>query len=218
MTELLNNPIVYDDIFSYKDCTKFYEELDNNPNWCYDMSATREGFMGTIFPHRAWGINLLNPKTQYFNDNTPEWIAGHVSVDSRVAMHRTDNLLAKPGLLSYLDARTNHSMNLANREIIFAHFNGQTYGQDAPYHKDDQISVMVYLTVPWREDYGGELRFLDTNRKSEDVYREIEYKSGRVIIIDGSQVHRNMAPTVKNVLRVSLSIHLGRQFEYEIIC
>ena len=53
---------------------------------------------------------------------------------------------------------------------------------------------------------------------SEDEYREIEYKSGRVIIIDGGQVHRNMAPTVKNVLRVSLSIHLGRQFEYEIIC
>ncbi len=34
MTELLNNPIVYDDVFSYKDCTKFYEELDNSPNWC----------------------------------------------------------------------------------------------------------------------------------------------------------------------------------------
>ena len=30
MTELLNNPIVYDDVFSYKDCTKFYEELDIN--------------------------------------------------------------------------------------------------------------------------------------------------------------------------------------------
>jgi hypothetical protein len=218
MTELLNNPIVYDDVFSYKDCTKFYEELDNSPNWCYNMSAVRGGFMGTILPHRAWGIDLLNPKTQYFNDNTPEWVAGHISADSGVAMHRTDNLLAKPGLLSYLDARTNHSMNLANREIIFAHFNGQTYGQDAPYHKDDQISVMVYLTVPWQEDWGGELRFLDTNWKSEADFRQIEYKPGRVIIIAGNQVHRNMAPTVKNVLRVSFSIHLGRQFEYKIIC
>ena len=60
--------------------------------------------------------------------------------------------------------------NLTDKSIDIrsVYANGQTYGQDSPYHKDYQITVMVYLTVPWREDWGGEFRFLDTNLKSED--------------------------------------------------
>ena len=112
---MINLPIIFDDVFTDNDMFHIYEDAVNMNQWKYDVSSMRKGLFGNISNHRFWGIKFLNDNTNYFNDITPSWI---------------------PQLLPYLDHRTEGKLELLKRDIKFAHFNGQTFGQDGEFHQD----------------------------------------------------------------------------------
>tara|TARA_B100000029_G_scaffold477190_1_gene522026 strand:- start:3711 stop:4262 length:552 start_codon:yes stop_codon:yes gene_type:complete len=182
---MINLPIILDDVFTDNDMFHIYEDAVNMNQWKYDVSSMRQGLFGNISNHRFWGIKFLNDNTNYFNDITPSWI---------------------PQLLPYLDHRTEGKLELLKRDIKFAHFNGQTFGQDGEFHQDFDITVFVFVgPVPWKEEWGGELIMKDTDSEKESIY---SFKPGRCMIVDGRKPHKGLGPLVKNILRISLAIHL----------
>ena len=184
MTDLPNLPIVFDDVFADNDMFHIYEELVNMNEWKYDVTSMRQGLLGNVSDHRFWGIKLLNDNTNYFNDICPSWITQ---------------------ILPYLDHRTDNKLELCNRKMSFAHFNGQTFGQDGQFHHDPNITVFVNVgPIPWKEEWGGDFIQLDADGK-ESIY---SFKPGRCMIVDGTKPHKGLGPLVKDILRVTLAIHL----------
>ena len=179
-----NFPIIFDDVFSDSNMFNIYEEIVNINQWKYDVTSKREGLLGNTGTDKFWGLQLFNENTRYFNDITPFWVTQ---------------------VLPYLDHRTNNRYKLTQHEMRCAHFNGQTYGQDGQFHSDHNITVFVQIgPIPWKKEWGGE--FIQKNLNGEEsIYT---FEPGKCMIVDGKLAHKGMAPLIKDVLRVSLAIHL----------
>ena len=65
---------------------------------------------------------------------------------------------------------------------------------DAPYHVDDQCTVLVYLNAEWRPDWGGETIFYDDQLEAKRI---VTPKPGRIVIFDGRIPHTGRPPTPK---------------------
>ena len=179
----LDEPMILDDVLSEEDCIDFYRDAICTEKWGYNLSYNHIGLYDNVPSDgsKSWRWTFFNDKTQYFGDDTPQWVLD---------------------LIPYLDKTL--QLNLSDMTVMSAQFNGQTKGQDSGWHKDYTLSVMVMLNHKWNKNWGGDFEY----RTTDGEVKAIEFKPGRVIIFDGNNSHRGMAPKIENVLRITMAIHL----------
>ena len=81
--------------------------------------------------------------------------------------------------------------------------NGQVKGQDGNWHTDHGDKTLLYFPLEWNLEWGG-----STYLRIDDSITEIRYKKNRLVIFDLSIPHYGSAPTVANILRVSIAFNL----------
>ena len=95
-----------------------------------------------------------------------------------------------------------------------------TYGQSSTWHKDEIFTLLIMTTAPSKDEWGRQFLYRDPNEPNIDFdgsTGKINYKPGRVIILDGQWEHMNLGPEVQNILRTSIALHLGREYEWKVL-
>jgi hypothetical protein len=86
--------------------------------------------------------------------------------------------------------------------------NGQNYGMDSGIHRDSRNSAdttcLIYLNPAWESAWGGQTRFFSNN---ELIHEELP-EPGKMLIYSSSAYHQGAAPSLKNLLRVTLAIQV----------
>jgi hypothetical protein len=81
--------------------------------------------------------------------------------------------------------------------------NGQVKGQDGNWHTDHGDKTLLYFPLEWNLEWGG-----STYLRIDDSITEIRYNRNRLVIFDSNIPHYGSAPTVANILRVSIAFNL----------
>lgn len=88
------------------------------------------------------------------------------------------------------------------------HINIHPTGYDGSIHKDneEECPTFLYCLCPsWNPDWGGEFIIYDQNK---EAIKAFSFKSDRMIIFNGSELHRGVAPTrLSSLLRVTIAFH-----------
>ena len=112
-------------------------------------------------------------------------------------LHGSDNPLWKD-VLTYLEAVC---PDMPPREDCYSSYiNVLKYNDspgihcDAPYHVEDNKTVLVYMNAEWRPEWGGETIFYDDRLEAQRI---VTPKPGRIVIFDGRIPHTGRPPTPK---------------------
>jgi hypothetical protein len=81
--------------------------------------------------------------------------------------------------------------------------NGQVRGQNGNWHTDHGDRTVLYFPLKWVPEWGGSAFF-----KDGDAETEIQYEQNRIVAFDSSILHYGSAPTMDNILRVSIAFNL----------
>ena len=86
--------------------------------------------------------------------------------------------------------------------------NGQNYGMDSGIHRDSinstDTTCLIYLNPTWEPTWSGQTRFFNNN---ELIHEELP-EPGKMLIYSSSIYHQGIAPSLKNLLRVTLAIQI----------
>ena len=100
--------------------------------------------------------------------------------------------------------------------------NLQTYGidgtchADAPEGHDDEYTIMVFPSMDWKPEWGGQFQMLEYHDNDAPVIEEYEYIPGRIIIIPSQHPHRGLSPMYKYAYRTSVVYRVTPNFEKHI--
>jgi hypothetical protein len=81
--------------------------------------------------------------------------------------------------------------------------NGQVKGQNGNWHKDHGDKTVLYFPLKWDPEWGGSTYF-----KTDEVGTEIQYRHNQIVAFDSHILHYGSAPTIDNVIRVSIAFNL----------
>jgi len=86
------------------------------------------------------------------------------------------------------------------------HMNIHPTGYDGTIHEDnsDNLPTFLYCLTPgWNPDWGGEFITYDANKEATNV---CSFKTDRLIIFNGSTLHRGVGPTrISSLLRITIA-------------
>jgi hypothetical protein len=93
------------------------------------------------------------------------------------------------------------------RYIVDVRLTGQLAGQDDIRHTDNSQLypwwTVVFFPLAWDESWGGELEIF---RSNGEPLKTFPLKQGTVICLPGNILKREIPPSVKNKMKVSLSV------------
>jgi hypothetical protein len=98
--------------------------------------------------------------------------------------------------------------------------NGATTLNESHLHRDGppgDLSLIWFASKDWDKSYGGNLKVYTKNNLTEPTI--IEYNSNRAVIFDSNLLHIPDTPSVKNILRITVGLHLtpSDKWEYKYI-
>jgi hypothetical protein len=99
------------------------------------------------------------------------------------------------------------------------HVNLQPYGvdgschSDAPEGSDDEYIIMVFPSMDWKPEWGGQFQMLEYYDNDAPVIEEYEYIPGRIVIIPAQHPHRGLSPLYKYAYRTSIAYRVTPNFE-----
>lgn len=162
------------------DLSEIWQTMENKPRWKYTCFAGGQRF---------WYYQVFLGTHWHHDGYHLHWIPDveHIWTD----VFERIMALTAPGFSPW-------------RFII----NGQTMGQEGGIHSDfgqgrESDSFVCYLNPEWRPEWLGSTQFFDQeDRECLSVLPE----PGKLIHYDGKIKHRGQAPSVPNLLRVTLSL------------
>ena len=172
----MENIEVYDDVFDLKYLVELYDDLKKIPIKTGNIANRKTWPYGEIGTHNLLG-SILYARTSYYNI---ESIGPHKVFD--ILEHFVPHVLKKPF------------------DLVSCSLNVQGIGMDGSFHTDVGKQIILFASIPWKEDWGGELE-IETSIKLE----KIEYKPGRLVVFDGNIKHRGLAPNIPNIFRYSIN-------------
>jgi hypothetical protein len=81
--------------------------------------------------------------------------------------------------------------------------NGQVKGQNGNWHIDHGYKTVLYFPLEWKPEWDGSTYF-----KIDEEQKQIQYKQNQIIAFNSRIFHYGSAPSVPNVLRVSIAFNL----------
>jgi hypothetical protein len=81
--------------------------------------------------------------------------------------------------------------------------NGQVKGQNGNWHRDHGNKTVLYFPLEWAPEWGGSTYF-----KADEAETQIQYKQNQIVAFNSHILHYGSAPTVANILRVSIAFNL----------
>lgn len=90
------------------------------------------------------------------------------------------------------------STNIPRATLLGVYANGQTFGQDAPIHRDNRpreegTTVILFCNEHWATCWGGELIFYD--QLKQDIIATVMPKPGRAVLFSGHIPHSARSPS-----------------------
>lgn len=130
--------------------------------------------------------------------------------DHYMACYLTDAELLSTGVLPFVTEVLN-TLGI-EQYLLRSYINLYSHGTPTSAHVDENVTgcatVLYWFTNGWERNWGGEITFYDVDGRNYTI----EYKPGRLIVFDGTILHRvNPLTAFAEDFRYCLTIKCGTQ-------
>ena len=91
----IETPLIFDDVFSDEEMFYLYQDALDTEKWGYNVTEYQQGLTGGIMGSRYWGWTFFNSKTNYYGDDTPQWVLDLLPFLSKHRLPAELNLIEK---------------------------------------------------------------------------------------------------------------------------
>ncbi len=161
---------------------------------------------------RGWETNGIERKYEKRNLNSSRW---KYQADWKQNVASQQRIGYRNAVIDWFIHKLRQDFHFDWVKFQYCGFNGQTKGQDGTVHEDtglgesclDNLSFLYYDQKIWKDDWGGDLIFYNSeyhshaeeysgipkDEGSHEIGR-VQYKPNRLVIMNGAMTHRHPGP------------------------